>query len=96
MRQIDYYDRGRRVARLEMGLIADLTRYPFRIHNEQRNVTADMAAALSACSNATMHLGAGVTAAENTASGCRLVASRRSLRQWFTADRGRWRKKRAT
>src|SRR5437868_12118431 len=26
---IDYYDRGRRVARLDMGVIADLTRYPF-------------------------------------------------------------------
>ena len=32
---IDYYDRGRRVARLEMSLIADLTRYPFRIQYEQ-------------------------------------------------------------
>ena len=31
-----------------------------------------MAAALSACPNATMHLGAGVTAAENTASGVQL------------------------
>ncbi len=69
---IDYYDRGRRVARLEMSLIADLTRYPFRIQYEQADVTVDMFAALRRYSNATVHFGAAVAAAETTAGGVRL------------------------
>jgi len=69
---IDYYDRGRRVARLEMNLIADLTRFPFRIQYEQADVTADMFAALRRYSNATVRLDAAVAAAETTAGGVRL------------------------
>ena len=68
---IDYYDRRRRAARLDMRLIADLTRFPFRLHLEQSQITLDLLAALRQYSNAAVRFSAGVMAAETTASGVR-------------------------
>lgn len=68
---IDYYERRQRAARLDMGLIADLTRYPFRLHREQSEVALDLEAALRRCPNATLRFSTAVTAAQTTASGVR-------------------------
>lgn len=68
---IDYYEHRQRAARLDMGLIADLTRYPFRLHREQSELALDLEAALRRCPNATLRFSTAVTAAQTTASGVR-------------------------
>ncbi len=57
------------VARFELGLLADETRFPFRLHLDQGSVTAALAAGLAAWPNVRLAFGAEVVRVDQDATG---------------------------
>lgn len=57
------------LARFDLGLLADETRFPFRLHLDQASVTAALAARLMAFANARLAFGAEVTRVDQDGAG---------------------------
>jgi 3-(3-hydroxy-phenyl)propionate hydroxylase len=87
-RYFDHWDRPSRslIARLDHGLLADVTPYPFVVQLEQHKLQRMALARLAGYDTVDIHLGATVTGIEQDATGVVVTAERDGETERFTGD----------
>lgn len=87
-RYFDHWDRPSRslIARLDHGLLADVTPYPFVVQLEQHKLQRMALARLAGYDTVDIHLGATVTGIDQDATGVVVTAERDGETERFTGD----------